>query len=110
MSSKWMLIQNCRAPASTAAATFSTHSSTVPAMANRPARTYSCVFYVRVWDETPATAKGRPDFAPSSARSRGFPGSGPPGNAGFQPAGGRRPAVVHAGKDARDPRNAVVPT
>ena len=22
-------------------------------------RTYSCTFYVRVWDETPATAKGR---------------------------------------------------
>ena len=29
--------------------------------------------------------------------------------AGFQPADGRRPAVVHAGKDARDPGNAVVP-
>ena len=49
-----------------------------------------------------------PDYVQSSARSRGFPGSRPPGSAGFQPADGRRPAVVHAGKDARDPRNTVV--
>ena len=38
LSSKWMLIQNCRAPASAAAPIFATHSSTVPAIAKRSAR------------------------------------------------------------------------
>ena len=38
LSSKWMLIQNCRAPAPAAAPIFATHSSTGPAIANRSAR------------------------------------------------------------------------
>ena len=46
-----------------------------------------------------------PQPVPAASRGRE-----PPGVASLQPADGRRPAVVHAGKDARDPRNAVVPT
>ena len=38
LSSKWMLIQNWRAPAAAAASIFAAHSSTVPATANRSAR------------------------------------------------------------------------
>ena len=38
LSSKWMLIQNWRAPASAAASIFATHSSAVPAIAKRSAR------------------------------------------------------------------------
>ena len=63
-----------------------------------------------LWYVGPNDPKELPDYVQSSGWDRGFPGSRPPGSAGFQPADGRRPAVVHAGNDARDPRNAVVPT